>query len=161
MKKVISLILILMMIMSIAGSAIADVDIYIYVVYESGSWSCTDESGHTTYYQDIPPHYDSYLLDQGFPTWVASMDVSSIREKWHGTPIGLLGLSSDKGINLRTMPNLKDSTRGIQLHAGTTVYVYFKCYNIGREWYYASTAEGQCGFLNAKFLQLYPYSLSE
>ena len=77
----------------------------------------------------------------------------------YGTPVGWLGLVSDKGVNLRKAPNLGKSYKIVTLQEGVTVYVYFKFTDIAnKEWYYVTTASGTCGYLRSNFLKLFPYT---
>ena len=127
------------------------------ICLSGSSWVVGDNSGNTTVYEEIPQEYKAYLQRYNFPDFVLR-DVSAQCEQYHGTPVGFLGLVGEKGINLRTGPNIGDSYKGTQLHAGTKVYVYFSFIDgTNRGWYYATTANGQNGFLRTDFLELIPY----
>ena len=152
MKKILALILVLAV---FAAVSCAYADNY-YIWFSNNNWHSNDSSG--TAYQDIPPKYKDYMVNYNFPVSVIQ-DVSYLCDRYHATPIGWLGLVSDKGINLRTAPNIGNSYRGIQLHADTTVYIYFSFIdNTNREWYYATTVEGTCGFLRSNFIKLIPFT---
>ena len=152
MKKIVALILVLAAVLSVC-SAYADT----YYWYENGYWY-SYSNGRQTYDWQKPKEWRDYMVNYNFPDSVIR-DVTAICNQYYGTKIGWLGLVSTSGSNLRTAPKLGDSYRGIQLHDSTTVYVYFSFYDsTGREWYYATTADGRCGFLGAKFIQLIPIS---
>lgn len=156
MKKL-SVFIAALLLASLLLTSVAGADTYIFIY--GGKWYSSDSTGRKTPLQDIPPKYNDYLVRYDFPVAVIQ-DVSYLCDMYYGTPVGLLGLSSDKGINLRTAPNLGDGYRGVQLHAGTTVYVYFSFIDsTNREWYYCTTAAGQTGFCRSNFLKLYSFSL--
>ncbi len=158
MKRLLSLLVALVLVMFVL-SAYAEVIIGIGIYYIDGSWYGSDySSGTTIAYQDIPNTYKSYLTNYNFPDRVIEQDVSYLRDKYYGTPVGWFGITSQKGANLRTAPNIGPAYKGIQLHADTTVYVYFSFIDAtNREWYYASLVDGTCGFLRTNFIQLQPY----
>ena len=104
----------------------------------------------------LPTTWKPDRVLKNFPTKVIK-DVSKIQKKYKGTWIGWLGLVSNKGSNLRTKPKTGRAYKGTQLHADTTVYVYFNFFDsTGREWYYATTAGGKHGYLVASLIQLIP-----
>ena len=150
MKKITAIIVFLMALIFAFG-ALADT----YYMYSDGYWySYTD--GYKTYDWQKPKEWNDYMVNYNFPDSVIT-DVSALCTQYHGTPIGWLGLVSTSGSNLRTGPKLGNSYKGIQLHDSTTVYVYFSFFDSSsREWYYATTADGRCGFLVAKFIRLIP-----
>ena len=118
MKKL-SVFIAALLLASLLLTSVAGADTYIFIY--GGKWYSSDSTtGRKTPLQDIPPKYNDYLVRYDFPVSVIQ-DVSYLCDMYYGTPVGLLGLSSDKGINLRTAPNLGDGYRGVQLHAGTTV----------------------------------------
>ncbi len=152
MKKAVALLLVLITVCAVFGAQATT-----YYWYQGGYWySYTD--GQTQYDWQKPKEWNTYMTNYNFPDWVIQ-DVTSVCNQYHGSMIGWLGLVSTSGSNLRTAPKLGNSYRGIQLHDSTTVYVYFSFYDgTGREWYYATTADGRHGFLVAKFIQLIPVS---
>ncbi|MBR3428974.1 MAG: hypothetical protein IKG87_02630 [Clostridia bacterium] len=151
MKKVTAVILILMMLACTFG-AVADT----YYMLIGGYWYSYTDGVQTAYDWQKPKEWRDYMVNYNFPDSVI-MDVSALCDQYHGMPIGWLGLVSTSGSNLRTGPKLGNSYKGIQLHDSTTVYVYFSFYDSSnREWYYATTADGRCGFLVAKFIRLIP-----
>ena len=156
MKKIVSIIAALVLVL-FAFTAYADT--YIGIYFFNGNWYGSDYStGKTVTYQDIPNKYDLYLINHNFPDRVTKRDVSSMRDRYYGTPMGWFGITGIKGANLRTAPNIGDGYKGIQLHADTTVYVYFSFIDTtNREWYYASLVDGTCGFLRTNFIELEPY----
>ena len=158
MKKVLVSILSLVLASLLFASVAVGEDIYIFFI--DGEFCAVDEAeeGTTKWIGDIAPNYKDYLLQRNFPASVIQ-DVSDLCNQYYGTPVGWLGLVSDKGINLRKAPNLGDSYKIATLQEGTTVYVYFKFTDINnKEWYYATTSSGTAGFLRSNFLKLFPYT---
>ena len=163
MKKLAAFLLVLAM-LTITFSAHA----YTYYWYINGVWYCVTvdtlpdeepaEEAKSTKKPgwQLPTVWNPDKVIRNFPTKVIK-DVSKKQKKYKGNWIGWLGLVSTKGSNLRTKPKLGDSYKGRQLHADTTVYVYFNFYDSsGREWYYATTTDGKHGFLVASLIKLIP-----
>ncbi len=141
--------------------------------YDGKGWWYFDNNGNwdKLYTDSTPMQWNSYMVNHNFPT-SAIRDVSSVSAQYNGTPVGCLGITSNKGSNLRSYPTTEgryqylggyrpswvDNSIIRKLHANETVYVYFSLYDDkGREWYYASCPDGTCGFLYADRIMLIPY----
>ena len=134
--------------------------------YDGVGWWRVDCSGWHQLY-NRPMEFDQTLVNHHFPTQVIR-DVSGKCTDSYGTPVGCLGLVSNRGSNLRSRPTIKghdvmtkdgptieDSSIIRKLHANETVYVYFNCYdNSGNEWYYVVCSNGMEGYLFANRIML-------
>lgn len=142
MKKAAAILITLMVIMTAASG----------MACEGCSWED---------YRDTEPlTWKTYLVSNNFPESVIR-DVSALCQSYHGTQIECLGLTCNKGSNLRAVTNFRDSGSSIlrKLHANITVYVHFSFYDAnGNEWYYVTCSDGLEGFLLASRILLIPVS---
>lgn len=134
--------------------------------FDGTGWWRVDRSGWHQLY-NRPMEFDRALVNHNFPTQVIR-DVSGLCSNYYGTPVGCLGLVSNRGSNLRSYPTIKghdvltqdgptveDSSIIRKLHANETVYVYFSCYDkSGNEWYYVVCTNGMEGYLFANRIML-------
>lgn len=167
MKKFVAIIVILVAIFSMASS-LAD-----GYWFDGNGWWRIDYCGewHKLYKETDALTWKTYLANYNFPSRVIT-DETAMCNQFGGTPIGCFGLTSNQGSNLRSYPtlegqyelNLKEgrmswvhSSIVKKVHANTTVYIYFSCFDSeGKEWYYATCADGTTGFLFANRIKLLP-----
>ena len=109
------------------------------------------------------------VLDIHFPKAIVQ-DQQYVRDQWYGTDVNCLGLLCTGGANLRSYPttesivyidqhgdqNTMHPTIIAKLTRNETVYVNFKCYCNGYEWYYVTRSDGYVGFVSAKRILLFP-----
>lgn len=167
-KALVSIISLLLVFMLLIPVAISENNGDIYIIFIDGDWYTVDDTvddkadntgkeAKKKWIGDIAPNYKDYLLQRDFPASVIQ-DVSDLCYQHHGTPVGWLGLVSDKGLNLRSTPRIGNGNKIVTLQAGVTVYVYFKFTEGAKEWYYVTMSNGTCGYVRSNFLKLFPYT---
>ena len=161
MKQFVAMLIVLMALM-ISVNVVAD-----GLWYDGYQWWVVGVDGNLFEIDTRPLSWNTYLTNYQFPEAVIR-DRTDLCRGYNGTPVGCLGLVSDRGSNLRSRPtvdgstSLKNGRRDYshatiirKLHANTTVYVYFRFYDdSGKEWYYVTCSDGQEGMLVASRIML-------
>lgn len=162
MKKFAVMLMVLVALM-MSVSAVAD-----GLWYDGYQWWLVGVDGNLFEINTPPMSWDTCLANYQFPETVIR-DRSDLCRRYNGTPVGCLGLVSNRGSNLRSKPTLDGSTYMTadgardfnhatiirKLHANTTVYVYFRFYDqSGKEWYYVTCSDGVEGMLVASRIML-------
>lgn len=164
MKKTVAFLMVVAMVMITAGAMASG------FWYDGQGWWFYDNYGNwERLYRNDPIEWNTYLVNHNFPTSLM-YDMSDMCDRYHGTPVGCLGLISDQGSNLRDYPTTDGTYRYLggsqpsfvhnsiirKVHGDTTVYVFFSFYSEGRQWYYVTCDDGVTGFLAASRVRLIP-----
>ena len=164
MKKTVAFLMVVAMVMITAGAMASG------FWYDGQGWWFYDNYGNwERLYRNDPIEWNTYLVNHNFPSSLM-YDMSDMCDRYHGTPVGCLGLISDQGSNLRDYPTTDGTYRYLggsqpsfvhnsiirKVHGDSTVYVFFSFYSEGRQWYYVTCDDGVTGFLAASRVRLIP-----